>query len=42
LLGIWTLVEVVPVTLGALHQAGAVALLTAALLHAFALRTPDR
>jgi cytochrome c oxidase assembly protein subunit 15 len=42
LLGIWTLLEVVPISLAALHQAGAVALLTAALLHAFALRTPDR
>jgi cytochrome c oxidase assembly protein subunit 15 len=40
LLGIWTLVEVVPVWLGALHQAGAVALLTAALMHAFALYSP--
>jgi cytochrome c oxidase assembly protein subunit 15 len=38
LLGIWTLVEVVPVALGALHQLGAVVLLTAALLHAFTLR----
>ena len=37
LLGIWTLLEVVPVWLGALHQAGAVALLTAAVVHAFAL-----
>ena len=42
LLGIWTLLEVVPVALGALHQAGAVALLTAGLLHAYALRTPRR
>jgi len=42
LLGIWTLLEVVPISLAALHQAGAVALLTAAILHAFALRTPDR
>jgi len=42
LLGIWTLLEVVPVALGALHQAGAVALLTAGLLHAHALRTPHR
>lgn len=42
LLGIWTLLEVVPVALGALHQAGAVALLTVALLHAFTLRAPDR
>jgi len=42
LLGIWTLLEVVPVALGALHQAGAVALLTAGLLHAYALRTPHR
>jgi len=40
-LGIWTLVEVVPVWLGALHQFGAVAMLTAALVHAFALRAGD-
>lgn len=39
LLGIWTLLEVVPISLAALHQAGAVALLTAGLLHAFALRS---
>jgi len=38
LLGIWTLLEIVPVWLGALHQLGAVILLTAALVHAFALR----
>lgn len=38
LAGIWTLLEAVPIWLGALHQAGAVALLTAALLHVFALR----
>lgn len=38
LIGIWTLLEVVPIWLGALHQAGAVVLLTAGLLHAFALR----
>jgi cytochrome c oxidase assembly protein subunit 15 len=38
LLGIWTLLEAAPVWLSALHQLGAVALLTAALLHAFALR----
>jgi len=37
LLGIWTLLEVVPISLAALHQAGAVALLTAALVHADAL-----
>jgi cytochrome c oxidase assembly protein subunit 15 len=42
LLGIWTLLEVVPISLAALHQAGAVALLTVAVLHVFALRTPDR
>ena len=39
LAGIWTLLEAVPVWLGALHQAGAVALLTAALVHVFALRS---
>lgn len=38
LLGIWTLIAVMPVWLAALHQAGAVALLTAALVHADALR----
>jgi cytochrome c oxidase assembly protein subunit 15 len=38
LLGIWTLLAVVPVWLGALHQAGAVVVLTAAVVHAFALR----
>ena len=38
LLGIGTLLEAVPVGLGALHQFGAVALLTAAIVHAFALR----
>jgi cytochrome c oxidase assembly protein subunit 15 len=37
LLGIWTLLAAVPIWLGALHQAGAVALLTASLAHAFAL-----
>jgi heme a synthase len=37
LIGIWTLLEVVPIWLGALHQAGAVALLTAAIVHVFAL-----
>lgn len=37
-LGIWTLLEAAPVWLSAVHQLGAVALLTAALLHAFALR----
>lgn len=40
LLGIWTLLAIVPVWLGALHQAGAVALLTAATVHVFALRSP--
>jgi heme a synthase len=39
LLGIWTLLEVVPVWLAALHQLGAVVLLTAALVHAFVLRS---
>ena len=38
LLGIWTLLEVVPVWLAALHQLGAVALLTAGILQACALR----
>jgi cytochrome c oxidase assembly protein subunit 15 len=38
LVGIWTLLAVVPIWLGALHQAGAVALLTAAIVHAFALK----
>ena len=38
LLGIWTLLAVVPVSLGALHQFGAVAVLTAGIVHAFALR----
>ncbi len=38
LLGIWTLLAVVPVWLGALHQLGAVALLTAGIVHGFALR----
>jgi heme a synthase len=42
LLGIWTLLEVVPISLAALHQAGAVALLTAALLHADALSAVKR
>ena len=37
-LGIWTLLEAAPVWLSAVHQVGAVALLTAALLHVFALR----
>lgn len=40
LLGIWTLLAVVPVWLGAMHQAGAVALLTAATVHLYALRSP--
>ncbi len=39
LIGIWTLVEVVPIGLAALHQLGAVALLTAGVVNAFALRT---
>jgi cytochrome c oxidase assembly protein subunit 15 len=39
LIGIWTLLEVVPIWLGALHQFGAVALLTAAVVHLFALRS---
>jgi cytochrome c oxidase assembly protein subunit 15 len=38
LLGIWTLLTAVPTWLGALHQAGAVALLTASLAQSFALR----
>jgi cytochrome c oxidase assembly protein subunit 15 len=38
LLGIWTLLAVVPVWLGALHQFGAVLLLSAALLHTDSLR----
>ena len=38
LLGIWTLLAVVPVALGALHQFGAVAVLTAGTLNAHALR----
>ncbi len=37
LLGIWTLLAAAPVWLSALHQLGAVALLSAALLHAFEL-----
>jgi len=37
-LGIWTLLAVVPVWLGALHQFGAVLLLSAALLHTDSLR----
>jgi cytochrome c oxidase assembly protein subunit 15 len=41
-LGVWTLLEAAPVWLSALHQLGAVALLTAALVHAFALRSPPR
>ena len=36
-LGIWTLLAAAPVWLSAVHQLGAVALLTAALVHAFAL-----
>ncbi len=39
-LGVWTLLEAAPVWLSALHQLGAVALLSAALVHAFALRSP--
>ena len=38
LLGIWTLLAVVPIGLAACHQLGAVALLTAALLHSDSLR----
>ena len=38
LLGIWTLLAVAPIWLSALHQLGALALLTAAVVHAFALR----
>jgi cytochrome c oxidase assembly protein subunit 15 len=38
LLGIWTLLAVVPVWLGAMHQFGAVLLLSAALLHTDSLR----
>jgi cytochrome c oxidase assembly protein subunit 15 len=37
-IGIWTLVEVMPIHLAALHQFGAVLLLAAALLHVDALR----
>jgi cytochrome c oxidase assembly protein subunit 15 len=40
LLGIWTLIAVMPIWLAALHQTGAVVLLTAALVHADALRRP--
>lgn len=39
LAGIWTLIEAVPIWLGAAHQFGAVALLTAAVVHVFALRS---
>jgi cytochrome c oxidase assembly protein subunit 15 len=38
-LGVWTLLAAAPVWLSALHQFGAVALLTAALVHIFALRS---
>ncbi len=38
LFGIWTLLEVVPVGLAAMHQLGAVALLTAGIFQAYALR----
>lgn len=38
-IGIWTLLAVMPIWLAALHQFGAVVLLTAALLHVDALRT---
>jgi cytochrome c oxidase assembly protein subunit 15 len=38
LVGIWTLLEVVPIWLAAFHQFGAVALLTAGVVHVFALR----
>ena len=37
-IGIWTLIEVVPIPLAALHQFGAVALLTAGIVHVFSLR----
>ena len=40
LLGIWTLIAVMPIWLAALHQAGAVLLLTGAVVHADALRRP--
>jgi cytochrome c oxidase assembly protein subunit 15 len=39
LIGIWTLLEVVPIWLAALHQFGAVALLTAGIVHVFALQS---
>jgi cytochrome c oxidase assembly protein subunit 15 len=39
ILGIWTLLAVMPVWLAALHQFGAVILLTAAIIHTDALRT---
>jgi cytochrome c oxidase assembly protein subunit 15 len=38
-IGIWTLIAVMPIWLAAMHQFGAVVLLTAALLHVDALRT---
>jgi len=41
-LGIWTLVAVVPLSLGAAHQAGAFVVLALALRHLFALRYPGR
>ena len=40
-LGIWTLLAAAPVWLSAVHQLGAVALQTAALVHAFALGSPS-
>lgn len=40
-IGIWTLVEVMPIHLAALHQFGAVVLIAAALLHVDALRAPQ-
>ncbi len=40
-LGIWTLLAVAPVWLSVLHQLGALALLTAALVHVFHLRAPN-
>ena len=40
LLGVWTLIAVMPVWLAALHQTGAVVLLTVAVVHADALRRP--
>lgn len=39
-LGIWTLLAVVPLSLGLAHQAGAIVVLTLALVHAHALMRP--